>query len=165
MYISTILSGLSWACNDNSTSGSRFPPSQSQLKSTSTCLRRLLWGSAWPSLACCVFSPRKSPASARQLGLTVCSVVMFVIARYGTRPAFIIAGLSLILGSWIRYLGTEGWSFGVIVFANVLFGAGTSFALIMPSHYSDLWFSPVGRLGATAVASLAHPAGLVVSSF
>jgi hypothetical protein len=47
--------------------------------------------------------------------------------------------------------------------ANLVFGAGASCAMIMPTHYSDLWFSPAGRMGATAAASLAFRAGSGVS--
>lgn len=34
----------------------------------------------------------------------------------------------------------------MMVFANLVFEAGASFALILPTHYRDLWFSPYGRM-------------------
>ncbi len=42
---------------------------------------------------------------------------------------------------------------------QILIGLAQPFVLSAPTHYSDLWFSPNGRVSATAVASLANPFG------
>jgi MFS transporter, FLVCR family, MFS-domain-containing protein 7 len=86
--------------------------------------------------------------------------------HHGPRSAFIISGISLILGSGVRYAGTvaSGGNSGVIAFANLVLGAGTPFSLILQTHYSNLWFSPKGRIGATALAALGNPAGSAVSA-
>jgi FLVCR family MFS transporter 7 len=45
------------------------------------------------------------------------------------------------------------------MFAQVIIGLAQPFVLSAPTRYSDLWFSPQGRVSATAVASLANPFG------
>lgn len=42
---------------------------------------------------------------------------------------------------------------------QILIGLAQPFVLAAPTHYSELWFSPTGRVSATAVASLANPFG------
>lgn len=42
---------------------------------------------------------------------------------------------------------------------QILIGLAQPFVLAAPTHYSELWFSPAGRVSATAVASLANPFG------
>jgi hypothetical protein len=134
------------------------------LRSTFMCLKQLSMLLYISTLVLFVVSPRESRLLCSLRWLTVSRVVTWVLHRYGPKPAFTIAGLTLALGSLMRYTGTLYGIFEMIVCANLLFGAGASFALIMPTHYSDLWFSPAGRMGATAVASLAYPVGSAVSS-
>lgn len=45
------------------------------------------------------------------------------------------------------------------MFGQMLTGLSQPFVLSAPTHYSDLWFSPQGRVSATAIASLANPFG------
>jgi len=45
------------------------------------------------------------------------------------------------------------------MFGQILIGLAQPFVLSAPTHYSDLWFSPAGRVSATAIASLANPFG------
>jgi FLVCR family MFS transporter 7 len=42
---------------------------------------------------------------------------------------------------------------------QILLGLAQPFVLAAPTRYSDLWFSPRGRVAATALASLANPFG------
>ncbi|KAI4267518.1 MAG: hypothetical protein LQ337_008308, partial [Flavoplaca oasis] len=45
------------------------------------------------------------------------------------------------------------------MFGQILIGLAQPFVLSAPTYYSSLWFSPRGRVSATAVASLANPLG------
>lgn len=42
---------------------------------------------------------------------------------------------------------------------QILIGIAQPFVLSAPTHYSEIWFSPNGRVSATALASLANPFG------
>ena len=42
---------------------------------------------------------------------------------------------------------------------QILIGLAQPFVLAAPTRYSDLWFTPSGRVSATAIASLANPFG------
>lgn len=116
-----------------------------------------------PTLVRYVLSRRESPPQSSPHWLTKSRLVVWVLHRYGCRPAFITAGLALALGNLMQYTAVVSVKVEVLILANMLFGAGASFVLIIPTHYSDVWFSPAGRMGATAVASLAFPAGSGVS--
>lgn len=71
----------------------------------------------------------------------------------------------LLVGNWIRYAGTraEGGMFGIVMFGQILTGLAQPFVLAAPTRYSDMWFTERGRVGATALASLANPFGGAVS--
>ncbi|ETS74308.1 hypothetical protein PFICI_14174 [Pestalotiopsis fici W106-1] len=72
------------------------------------------------------------------------------------------AAALMLVGNWIRYAGShssDGGNFGVVMFGQLLIGASQSFVLSAPTRYSDLWFTPRGRIGATAIMSLANPFG------
>ena len=79
----------------------------------------------------------------------------------GPRLAIITASIFILLGNWIRYAGTRTSppSFGLTMFGQILNGFAQPFVLSAPTRYSDLWFTPSGRVSATAVASLANPFG------
>lgn len=49
------------------------------------------------------------------------------------------------------------------MFGQVLTGLAQPFVLAAPTRYSDMWFTERGRVGATALASLANPFGGAVS--
>ncbi len=49
------------------------------------------------------------------------------------------------------------------MFGQILTGLAQPFVLAAPTRYSDLWFTASGRVGATALASLANPFGGAVS--
>jgi sugar phosphate permease len=72
----------------------------------------------------------------------------------------------LLAGNWIRYAGTRasGGMFGVVMFGQILTGLAQPFVLAAPTRYSDMWFTERGRVGATALASLANPFGGAVSA-
>jgi len=42
---------------------------------------------------------------------------------------------------------------------QILIGLAQPFVLSSPTHYSSLWFTPAGRISATAITSLANPLG------
>lgn len=79
----------------------------------------------------------------------------------GPRRAIITASVLILLGNWIRYAGTRTSppSFGLTMFGQILIGLAQPFVLSAPTRYSDIWFTPSGRVSATAIASLANPFG------
>ncbi|KAL9136399.1 MAG: hypothetical protein Q9175_002385 [Cornicularia normoerica] len=79
----------------------------------------------------------------------------------GPRLAIITASILVLLGNWIRYAGTRTSppSFGLTMFGQFLIGLAQPFVLSAPTRYSDIWFTPSGRVSATAIASLANPFG------
>ncbi|KAF2830483.1 MFS general substrate transporter [Ophiobolus disseminans] len=79
----------------------------------------------------------------------------------GPKPSILCASVLLLLGNWIRYAGTRanGGLFGVVMFGQILCGLAQPFVLAAPTRYSDMWFTEGGRVGATALASLANPFG------
>ncbi|KAK6066595.1 major facilitator superfamily transporter [Seiridium cupressi] len=82
--------------------------------------------------------------------------------HWGPKPSITLAAALLLIGNWIRFAGShsaDGGLFGVVMFGQVLIGASQSFVLSAPTRYSDLWFTSRGRVGATALMSLANPFG------
>lgn len=71
------------------------------------------------------------------------------------------ASALLLTGNWIRYGGTRCTppSFAAVAVGQVLIGLAQPFVLAVPTSYSDLWFTPRGRVSATAFASLANAFG------
>ena len=91
---------------------------------------------------------------------------VYALHKGGPRLALIIASLLILLGNWIRYAGTRAMrgeskegNLRVVMFGQILIGLAQPFVLAAPTRFSDLWFSPQGRVTATAVASLANPFG------
>jgi len=79
----------------------------------------------------------------------------------GPRLAIITSSVLILAGNWMRYAGTRTAppSFGLTMFGQILTGLAQPFVLSAPTRYSDLWFTPAGRVSATAIASLANPFG------
>lgn len=79
----------------------------------------------------------------------------------GPRLAIITAAIPILIGNWIRLAGTRTSppSFGLTMFGQILIGLAQPFVLSAPTRYSDIWFTPSGRVSATAIASLANPFG------
>lgn len=79
----------------------------------------------------------------------------------GPKDSIIAASVLLLLGNWIRYAGTKanGGIFGVVMLGQILTGLAQPFVLAAPTRYSDMWFTERGRVGATALATLANPFG------
>lgn len=88
-------------------------------------------------------------------------VVLYTLSRSGPRLAIITASVLLLIGNWMRYgaMRATPASFPLTMAAQVLLGIAQPFVLAAPTRYSDLWFSPRGRVSATALASLANPFG------
>ena len=88
-------------------------------------------------------------------------MTIYSLHKGGPRLAIIICSLLILVGNWIRYGGIRNGrpSFGLTMFGQILIGFAQPFVLSAPTHYSDLWFSPRGRVAATAIASLANPFG------
>ena len=86
---------------------------------------------------------------------------IYTLHRGGPRLAIITASLLILIGNWIRYGGTRTStpSFGLTMFGQILIGLAQPFVLSAPTYYSDLWFTPRGRVSATALMSLANPLG------
>jgi hypothetical protein len=71
-----------------------------------------------------------------------------------------VAAGFILVGNWIRYAGTKaGPKYGAVMFGQILIGFAQPFVLAAPTRYSDLWFTNRGRVGATALMSLANPLG------
>ncbi|KAI0133594.1 major facilitator superfamily protein [Xylariales sp. AK1849] len=90
------------------------------------------------------------------------SPLTIYLLHWGPRAAIIAASALLLVGNWVRYGGSHaegGGLFGVVLFGQILIGAAQSFVLSAPTRYSDLWFTSRGRVGATAIMSLANPFG------
>ncbi|CAL8583010.1 hypothetical protein XPA_008648 [Xanthoria parietina] len=86
---------------------------------------------------------------------------IYALHTGGPRLALITSSLLILSGNWIRYAGTRASppNFPVTMFGQILIGLAQPFVLSAPTHYSSLWFSPRGRVSATAIASLANPFG------
>ncbi|KAF2628656.1 MFS general substrate transporter [Macroventuria anomochaeta] len=87
-------------------------------------------------------------------------LVIWTLHRSPKESILWASGL-LLVGNWIRYAGTRasGGIFGVVMFGQILTGLAQPFVLAAPTRYSDMWFTERGRVGATALASLANPFG------
>lgn len=92
--------------------------------------------------------------------VVACPLTIYVLHR-GPKDSIIAASVLLLLGNWIRYAGTKanGGIFGVVMFGQILTGLAQPFVLAAPTRYSDMWFTERGRVGATALATLANPFG------
>lgn len=86
---------------------------------------------------------------------------LYALQAGGPRLAFISCSVLLLVGNWLRYVGTRTAppSFPLVMTGQILIGLAQPFVLAAPTHYSNLWFSPAGRTSATAVASMANPFG------
>ncbi|KAF2116233.1 major facilitator superfamily domain-containing protein [Lophiotrema nucula] len=93
----------------------------------------------------------------------VISPVTVRMLHKGPKTSMIWSSALLLLGNWIRYGGTRANSYGAVMFGQILTGLAQPFVLAAPTRYSDLWFTERGRVGATALASLANPFGGAVA--
>ncbi|KAI5784502.1 major facilitator superfamily domain-containing protein [Pyronema domesticum] len=91
--------------------------------------------------------------------------VVYGLHHYSLKPTLLLASFLLLAGNWIRYGGTKTQSFPVVMLGQILIGFSQPFVLSAPPHYSDLWFTPNGRVSATAVVSLANPVGAALAQF
>jgi hypothetical protein len=90
-----------------------------------------------------------------------CPLTIYLLHR-GPKPSIIAASILLLVGNWIRYAGTKTNVFSVVMVGQILTGLAQPFVLAAPTRYSDMWFTEGGRIGATALASLANPFGAAV---
>ncbi|KAF2003716.1 MFS general substrate transporter [Amniculicola lignicola CBS 123094] len=89
----------------------------------------------------------------------VASPVVIWSLHRGPRDSILWSSGLLLVGNWIRYGGTRSKTFGVVMLGQIVIGLSQPFVLAAPTRYSDLWFTERGRVGATALASLANPFG------
>ncbi|CAM1506400.1 Fc.00g060410.m01.CDS01 [Cosmosporella sp. VM-42] len=85
-----------------------------------------------------------------------------MILHRGPKLAFMTAAVLILVGNWIRYAGSTRKDGGHIAHAmvgEIIIGFAQPFILAAPTRYSDLWFTHRGRVGATALTSLANPFG------
>jgi len=89
-----------------------------------------------------------------------CPSTIYALHR-GPKDSIMAASVLLLLGNWIRYAGTRanGGIFWVVILGQILTGLSQPFVLAAPTRYSDMWFTERGRVGATALATLANPFG------
>jgi FLVCR family MFS transporter 7 len=93
--------------------------------------------------------------------------VIHVLNKHSLRKSVLVSAACAAAGYWIRYVGARiagQKGFGITMFGQVLIGFAQPFVLSAPTHFSDLWFTSRGRVGATAVVSLANPFGAAVCS-
>ena len=83
----------------------------------------------------------------------------YVLHRYGTKTAIIVAAALLLVGNWVKYGATRANNFAGVMVGQLIIGFAQPFVLSSPTSYSNLWFSAAGRTTATAVASLSNPFG------
>lgn len=93
--------------------------------------------------------------------LVISPVVIWILNKGGPRPSMWMASALIFIGNWVRYAGTRPAKpqFGVVMLGQILIGLAQPFVLAAPTRYSDMWFTENGRIGATALASLANPLG------
>ncbi|KAI5301900.1 hypothetical protein KEM56_001238 [Ascosphaera pollenicola] len=108
-------------------------------------------------------SPRKS-FEPRMLNMSTdivpqSSVVVWCMTKCGPKRSIVVSAIILIVGNWVRYVGTQVNIFGVVMLGQIIIGFAQPFFLSIPTKYSDMWFSDKGRTSATAVVSLANPLG------
>lgn len=92
----------------------------------------------------------------------VISPLTIRILHWGPKPSIMTAATLVLIGNWVRYGGShskDGGIYGVVMFGQILTGLAQPFVLAAPTRYSDLWFTNRGRVGATAIMSLANPFG------
>ena len=89
-----------------------------------------------------------------------------MLNRHGPKASITAAAALLIVGNWIRYGATRGSppSYAGVFVGQVIIGFSQPFVLAAPTKYSELWYSPKGRVTATAIATLANPFGGAVGS-
>ncbi|KAF2276726.1 MFS general substrate transporter [Westerdykella ornata] len=92
--------------------------------------------------------------------VVISPVTIYTLHR-GPKHAILWSSAFLLVGNWIRYIGTRvsGGNYGVVLFGQIVTGLAQPFVLAAPTRYSDLWFTERGRVSATALASLANPFG------
>ncbi|KAL5115899.1 hypothetical protein ACEQ8H_006215 [Pleosporales sp. CAS-2024a] len=88
----------------------------------------------------------------------VSPLVIYLLHR-GPKHSILAASAFLLVGNWVRYAGTRTKLFGLVMFGQILTGFAQPFVLAAPTRYSDMWFTAGGRVGSTALASLANPLG------
>lgn len=93
--------------------------------------------------------------------VVISPLTLWVLNKGGPKQSILVASGLILIGNWIRYGGTRAQppKYGVVLFGQIIIGFGQPFVLAAPTRYSNLWFSDVGRVSATAVASLANPFG------
>ncbi|KAK0385286.1 hypothetical protein NLU13_7762 [Sarocladium strictum] len=97
--------------------------------------------------------------------VVVSPISLYVLHHHhGLRISLCLAALLLLIGNWVRYAGStdkseHGGKFGYAMAGEILIGFSQPFVLAAPTRYSDLWFTNRGRVGATALATLANPFG------
>lgn len=92
------------------------------------------------------------------------SPLSYLITQRSAKAALVLGSSLLITGSWLRYLAARIKSYPCLLIGSMLCGASQPFALNIPSHYSDLWFTQGSRVTATALMSLANPLGQAIGS-
>ncbi|KAL7784561.1 major facilitator superfamily domain-containing protein [Trichoderma ceciliae] len=86
------------------------------------------------------------------------------ILGYNLRLAFVMTSVLLIVGNWVRYVGSisathqSGGIYAVGV-GQALLGAAQSLVLSSPTEFAEVWFSPSTRVIATSIMTLSNPLG------
>lgn len=86
-------------------------------------------------------------------------ITLILLNKSGPALSIRTASVLVLIGSWVRYAGSQRGIFGVAMFGQIIIGIAQPFVLSAPTRYSNLWFSDRGRVSATAIASLANPFG------
>ncbi|KAK0641186.1 major facilitator superfamily domain-containing protein [Cercophora newfieldiana] len=101
-------------------------------------------------------------STAFMFGNAFVSPLVIYVLHLGPKLSIMTSAGLLLAGNWIRYAGSHsssGGILGVVMFGQILTGFAQAFVLCAPTRYSDVWFTTRGRVGATALASLANPFG------
>ncbi|ODV89640.1 hypothetical protein CANCADRAFT_28534 [Tortispora caseinolytica NRRL Y-17796] len=96
--------------------------------------------------------------------IAITPICSYVLHHLGIRvTVYAGAGLSIV-GSVLRVAGTygrknNGGIFALVMIGQILLGFAQPFVLIVPTHYSGLWFTNKSRISANALMSLSNPVG------
>ncbi|WWC72873.1 uncharacterized protein I206_106837 [Kwoniella pini CBS 10737] len=93
-------------------------------------------------------------------------IALWILNFKGCKYSMCLSSILLIIGNWLRYLGSKlgnnnknNTTFGLVIFGQIIIGFSQPFVLSAPTRLSHQWFSEKSRITATALASLCNPLG------
>lgn len=84
--------------------------------------------------------------------------------RRDTKTSMLCAAIFAVVGSWLKYGGSQIPNVGLTMFGQLLIGFSQSFVINAPVFFSEEWFRERSRTTATAVSSIPGVFGGVLAS-